>query len=50
MSVKTHLPWRIEFARQLLMGETPRRSLRDARSERGLAIAFGVSPSPKGRG
>jgi|GEM_PF-2377239 len=23
MSVKTHLPWRIEFARQLLMGETP---------------------------
>jgi hypothetical protein len=38
--VKIHLPWRIEFARQLLMGETPRRDARVLacrRRYRGLA-------------
>jgi hypothetical protein len=27
MSVKTRLTWRMEFARQLLMGETPKTAL-----------------------
>jgi hypothetical protein len=27
MSIKTRLPWRMEFARQLLMGETPKTAL-----------------------